>query len=40
MTNAAISIVRYQGWFRYLPQGYYAHRQQAALRAVLHPLRA
>ena len=42
MTNAAISIVRYQGWFRYLPQAhrYYAHRQQAALRAVLHPLRA
>ena len=42
MTNAAISIVRYLGRFRYLPQAhrYYAHQQHTALRAVLNPLKA
>ncbi len=42
MTNAAISIVRCQGRFSYLPQAhrFYAGQPQAALKAVLNPLRA
>ena len=41
MTNAAISIVRCQGRFSYLPQAhrYYAGQPHAALEAVLNPLR-
>ena len=41
MSNAAISIVRCQGRFSYLPQAhrYYAGQTHAALEAVLNPLR-